>query len=111
MSNKRVERLSRVLYQGLIEYETPRLVKVHNIKLGIVIRISQMLVIAYVISYAIIYERGYQVRTQKVLRKCQNFPKVPFSIFWQKCKHLPRCVLQGNKGDNQELIIDLLMEF
>ena len=58
-----MEKLSRTLYQGLIEYETPRLVKVHNVWLGIVIRISQMLVIAYVISYAILYERGYQVGT------------------------------------------------
>ena len=56
-----MDKLSRSLYQGLIEYETPRLVKVHNVWLGIVIRISQMLVIAYVISYAILYERGYQV--------------------------------------------------
>ena len=45
----------------LIEYETPRLVKVHNVWLGVVIRLCQIGVIAYVISYAILYERGYQV--------------------------------------------------
>lgn len=54
-------KFSRTLYRGLIEYETPRLVKVHNVWLGLVIRISQLAVIAYVISYAILYERGYQV--------------------------------------------------
>ncbi len=46
---------------SLIGYETPRLVKVHNVTLGLVMRFSQLMVIAYVISYAIVYERGYQV--------------------------------------------------
>jgi len=58
---RRLAKYRSTLMQGLIEYETPRLVKVHNVWLGIVIRISQALVIAYVATYAIMYERGYQV--------------------------------------------------
>jgi len=58
---RRLAKYRSSFLQGLIEYETPRLVKVHNVWLGIVIRISQILVIAYVATYAIMYERGYQV--------------------------------------------------
>ncbi len=61
-----MEGLRKSFLQGLIEYETPRLVKVHNIWLGLTIRLCQVLVIAYVITYAIIYERGYQVRGEKM---------------------------------------------
>ena len=63
----RLQRLSRKFAQGLIEYETPRLVKVHNVGLGVVIRVSQILVITYVASYAIFYERGYQVNDPKMI--------------------------------------------
>eukprot|EP00095_Tigriopus_kingsejongensis_P001653 snap_masked-scaffold801_size95070-processed-gene-0.12 protein:Tk01653 transcript:snap_masked-scaffold801_size95070-processed-gene-0.12-mRNA-1 annotation:"hypothetical protein DAPPUDRAFT_206200" len=56
----RWDRLGHVMLQSFIEYETPRLVKVHNVYLGLVIRVSQILVFSYVISYAILYERGYQ---------------------------------------------------
>ena len=57
----RLDRLTHTFFQGLIEYETPRLVKVHNVWLGLIIRLCQVSVIAYVITYAILYERGYQV--------------------------------------------------
>lgn len=57
----RWDRLGNSLLQSFIEYETPRLVKVHNVYLGLVIRVCQILVFSYVISYAILYERGYQV--------------------------------------------------
>lgn len=80
---ERLERISQTLYQGLIEYETPRLVKVHNVWLGMVIRLSQVMVIAYVISYAIVYERGYQVT--KVPKVGTNQPVnglVPFPFPW-----------------------------
>lgn len=56
----RWDRLGNSLLQSFIEYETPRLVKVHNVYLGLVIRVCQILVFSYVISYAILYERGYQ---------------------------------------------------
>ena len=57
----RLDALGHSFLRGFIEYETPRLVKVHNVWLGIVIRISQLAVIAYIVSYAVLYEKGYQV--------------------------------------------------
>ena len=41
--------------------KTPRLVKVHNVKLGVIVRFCQIAVMFYVITYAIYLEKGYQV--------------------------------------------------
>ena len=49
------------LVQSLIVYETPRLVRVHNVWLGVLIRYCQVAVVAYVLTYAIWFEKGYQV--------------------------------------------------
>ena len=35
--------------------------QVHNLTLGLVLRTSQILIIAYIVSFAIIYKKGYQV--------------------------------------------------
>ena len=42
------------------EYETPRLVRIHNRKLGIVRRIIQGAIVMYVALYALWLQRGYQ---------------------------------------------------
>ncbi|XP_031713440.1 P2X purinoceptor 1 isoform X2 [Anarrhichthys ocellatus] len=42
------------------EYETPRQVLVRNGKVGVVCRLIQLLVLAYIIGWVFIYERGYQ---------------------------------------------------
>ncbi|XP_075957394.1 P2X purinoceptor 1 isoform X2 [Anarhichas minor] len=42
------------------EYETPRQVLVRNRKVGVVCRLIQLLVLAYIIGWVFIYERGYQ---------------------------------------------------
>ena len=41
--------------------KTPRLVKVHNVWLGVIIRFCQIAVVGYVLTYAIYLEKGYQV--------------------------------------------------
>ena len=41
--------------------KTPRLIRVHNVWLGVLVRLSQIAVICYVLTYAIWLERGYQV--------------------------------------------------
>ena len=50
----------RDFFNALIEYETPRYVKVHNPLVGLVLRSSQALIISYIVGWAIIHERGYQ---------------------------------------------------
>ncbi|XP_023325354.1 P2X purinoceptor 4 isoform X2 [Eurytemora carolleeae] len=48
------------LIKRFVEYETPRYVRVHNPLLGIVLRSSQLGIITYIITYALLYEKGYQ---------------------------------------------------
>ena len=50
----------RDLFNAVIEYETPRYVKVHNPLLGLVLRTSQTIIISYIVGWALIHERGYQ---------------------------------------------------
>ncbi|XP_034405409.1 P2X purinoceptor 1 isoform X3 [Cyclopterus lumpus] len=42
------------------EYETPRQVLVRNRKVGVVCRLIQLVVLAYIIGWVFIYEKGYQ---------------------------------------------------
>ncbi|XP_067864031.1 P2X purinoceptor 1 isoform X2 [Heptranchias perlo] len=42
------------------EYETPRMVTVRNIKVGLIFRFVQLAVLAYIIGWVFIYEKGYQ---------------------------------------------------
>ena len=51
----------RDVLNAVIEYETPRYVKVHNPLVGLVLRGSQTLIITYIVGWAILHERGYQV--------------------------------------------------
>ena len=50
----------RDLFNAVIEYETPRYVKVHNPLVGLVLRTSQAIIISYIVGWALIHERGYQ---------------------------------------------------
>ena len=68
----------RDVLNAVIEYETPRYVKVHNPLVGLVLRGSQVravycntvlyhhcyqtLIITYIVGWAILHERGYQVQ-------------------------------------------------
>ncbi|XP_059179559.1 P2X purinoceptor 4-like isoform X4 [Physella acuta] len=42
------------------EYNTPRIVHIRSKKVGIINRLLQLTIIAYVIGYAIVYKKGYQ---------------------------------------------------
>jgi len=50
----------RQMLDAVIEYETPRYVKVHNPLVGLVLRSSQALIISYIVGWALLHERGYQ---------------------------------------------------
>lgn len=47
-------------FNAVIEYETPRYVKVHNPLVGLVLRSSQLIIISYIVGWALVHERGYQ---------------------------------------------------
>ena len=46
------------LWTSVIEYETPRLVRIHNRKLGLVRRLIQASIVAYVCLYALWLQRS-----------------------------------------------------
>ncbi|XP_059086037.1 P2X purinoceptor 4-like isoform X1 [Tigriopus californicus] len=50
----------RSAWIAIIQYETPRLVKIHNRKVGLVRRIIQAGIIMYVGVYALYLQKGYQ---------------------------------------------------
>ncbi|CAF4368674.1 unnamed protein product, partial [Rotaria sp. Silwood2] len=52
--------LKRAATDFFIEYETPKLVVIHNVKYGILFRITQIIILIYSVIYLLIYEKGYQ---------------------------------------------------
>nr|XP_020468010.1 P2X purinoceptor 1 isoform X1 [Monopterus albus] len=52
--------ISKALSDFLFEYETPRQVLVRNRRVGVVCRLIQLGVLAYIIGWVFIYEKGYQ---------------------------------------------------
>ncbi|CAM9116715.1 unnamed protein product [Lampetra planeri] len=46
--------------RGLCEYETPRIVKIHSCKVSVANRLLQLLIVAYVIGWVFVLQRGYQ---------------------------------------------------
>ncbi|KAF5911734.1 hypothetical protein HPG69_015712 [Diceros bicornis minor] len=53
-------RLQDELAAFFFEYDTPRMVLVRNKKVGVVFRLIQLVVLAYVIGWVFVYEKGYQ---------------------------------------------------
>jgi len=52
------------IWTSIIEYETPRLVRIHNRKLGLVRRLIQFSIVCYVLVYALWLQKGYQEFTR-----------------------------------------------
>ncbi|XP_044079443.1 P2X purinoceptor 1 isoform X5 [Siniperca chuatsi] len=52
--------ISNALSDFFFEYETPRQVLVRNRRVGVVCRLIQLGVLAYIIGWVFIYEKGYQ---------------------------------------------------
>uniref|UniRef100_A0A8D2Q704 P2X purinoceptor n=1 Tax=Varanus komodoensis TaxID=61221 RepID=A0A8D2Q704_VARKO len=44
----------------LFQYDTPRMVLVHNKKVGVTFRLIQLVVLMYIIGWVFLYEKGYQ---------------------------------------------------
>ncbi|XP_068066317.1 P2X purinoceptor 1 isoform X1 [Anomalospiza imberbis] len=56
MGQKCMDRVSSFLF----EYDTPRMVLVRNKKVGLTFRLIQLIVLAYIIGWVFLYEKGYQ---------------------------------------------------
>lgn len=52
--------ITSALSNFFFEYETPRQVLVRNRRVGVVCRLIQLMVLAYIIGWVFIYEKGYQ---------------------------------------------------
>ncbi|XP_078251103.1 P2X purinoceptor 1 [Rhinoraja longicauda] len=55
-SNKRIEIVSDFLF----EYQTPRLIALRDKRIGLIFRLIQLVVLAYIVGWVFIYEKGYQ---------------------------------------------------
>ncbi|XP_031166563.1 P2X purinoceptor 1 isoform X3 [Sander lucioperca] len=55
-----MSQISNALSDFFFEYETPRQVLVRNRRVGVVCRLIQLGVLAYIIGWVFIYEKGYQ---------------------------------------------------
>ncbi|XP_055513390.1 P2X purinoceptor 1 [Leucoraja erinacea] len=55
-SNKLSENVSGFLF----EYKTPRLIALRDKRVGLIFRLIQLVVLAYVVGWVFIYEKGYQ---------------------------------------------------
>ncbi|XP_051665282.1 P2X purinoceptor 1 isoform X2 [Manacus candei] len=56
MGQKCMDKVSSFLF----EYDTPRMVLVRNKKVGLTFRLIQLIVLAYIIGWVFLYEKGYQ---------------------------------------------------
>ncbi|GIY37258.1 p2X purinoceptor 4 [Caerostris darwini] len=50
----------RTVAESLFSYETPKIVQIKSILVGVISRIIQLAIISYIIGYAIVYKKGYQ---------------------------------------------------
>ncbi|KAM7067809.1 P2X purinoceptor 1 isoform 1-T3 [Molossus nigricans] len=53
-------RLQDELAAFFFEYDTPRMVLVRNKKVGVIFRLTQLVVLVYVVGWVFVYEKGYQ---------------------------------------------------
>uniref|UniRef100_A0AAQ5Y0B7 P2X purinoceptor n=1 Tax=Amphiprion ocellaris TaxID=80972 RepID=A0AAQ5Y0B7_AMPOC len=60
MSVGKQNQITNALSDFFFEYETPRQVLVRNRRVGVVCRLIQLGVLAYIIGWVFIYEKGYQ---------------------------------------------------
>ncbi|CAH8486910.1 unnamed protein product [Schistosoma turkestanicum] len=58
--------LVNILFKGLIDYETQKVVQIHSKKIGVTFRLIQLGIILYVVLWVMIYEKGYQSFDQAV---------------------------------------------
>ena len=61
---KKMPKFLSTIWTSIIEYETPRLVRIHNRKLGLVRRLIQFSIVCYVLVYALWLQQGYQEFTR-----------------------------------------------
>ena len=60
MSSVNRETFSLNCWSALFEYETPKVIKVKNVPLGILRLVIQILIIIFTFTYELWYARGYQ---------------------------------------------------
>lgn len=66
------------MFSTFFEYETPKVVTVQNVPLGILRLLLQILVVSFVVFYQLWYARGYQEFTEveaSVTTKVKGFSR------------------------------------
>ncbi|XP_038670177.1 P2X purinoceptor 1 isoform X1 [Scyliorhinus canicula] len=61
-----IDKLVAVVSDFLFAYDTPRMVIVRNKRIGLIFRLIQLGVLAYIIGWVFIYEKGYQTTDSTV---------------------------------------------
>ncbi|CAL8085893.1 unnamed protein product [Calicophoron daubneyi] len=64
--NTQQRRNQTTIANGLLEYETQKVVQIHSKKVGITFRLIQLGIILYVVLWVMVYEKGYQSFDQAV---------------------------------------------
>ena len=59
--------LKRALLSYFTEYETPKLVLIHSITFGVLLRSIQIIILIYSVLYLLIYEKGYQKQDTAII--------------------------------------------
>ncbi|XP_054715086.1 P2X purinoceptor 4-like [Uloborus diversus] len=50
----------RSFLEAVFSYETPKIVNIKNLLIGVISRIFQLAIIGYIIGYVLVYKKGYQ---------------------------------------------------
>lgn len=64
---RRLQLVQEELAAFFFEYDTPRMVLVRNKKVGVIFRLIQLLVLAYVVGWVFVYEKGYQTSSSGLI--------------------------------------------
>jgi hypothetical protein len=59
--------MRRAIYSFLTEYETPKIVSIHSLTFGILLRFIQAILLVYAIIYLLLYEQGYQKKDSNII--------------------------------------------
>jgi len=78
-------RCSSLVYYFLFEYETPKIVHLKSKTVGVINRLIQLTIIAYIIGYVLVYNKGYQTTStlqSSVTSKVKGavYTKHPFPV-------------------------------
>lgn len=59
--------LKETIFGYFTEYETPKLVLIHSVRFGVLLRLMQIVILIYSVLYLLIYKKGYQTHDTSII--------------------------------------------